>query len=92
MEYIGYLICELAEQFAATCKGRVEPYQMKVKLAKGHEIIDCWRVITDEHDTRMEVVSVRMPWSLYQRVRLYANNTGTYSSDVIRQAIEKFVG
>lgn len=88
MEYTGYLTRELAEQFAATCKGRVEPYQMKVK---GHGMVDCYRVITDEPDERMEVVSVRMPWSLYQRARMYANNTGTYSSDVIRQALEAFL-
>ncbi len=87
MEYTGFLTRELAEQFAATCKGKVEDYKLKVQ---GHGVIDCFRVVTDERDERMEVLSVRMPYSLYLRARNRAELDGTYTSDVIRRAVEAY--
>lgn len=89
MEYNGFLTRELAEQFAATCKGKVEDYKVKVK---GHGEIDCYRVVTDERDERMEVLSVRMPYTLYLRARNRAELDDTYVSDVIRKAVEAYTG
>lgn len=91
MEFNGFISKESAQQFAATCNGRIEQYALNVKLPGQSGPMQLWRVIDDTIDERMEVVSVRMPYSLYERVRNAARNEGTYASDIVRCALDAYL-
>ena len=92
MEYNGFISRELAEAFAATCNGKVEQYEVNYLKVPGNDgPVQMWRVIDQVADERMEVVSVRMPYALFERARLMARNEETHTSDIIRRALEAYV-